>query len=175
MFILNIWNDMITLHHNLAATLKIGTSALVLGALFAQPYRPMVVVGRSMEPTYANHLVTLTQPVKVSELRRGQVVVIKMDYGTIVKRIAFLAGDKMTQAKVGNQWMDMLSVHPTSRSKRDVIPMRKVVVPAGEAYVLGDNQNVSLDSRDFGFIREDQIERLLVDQRPPPVGKSPEY
>ena len=166
---------MITLHHNLASTIKIGSSALILGVLFAQPYRPMVVVGRSMEPTYANHMVTLTQPVKASELRRGQVVVINMDYGTIVKRIAFLPGDKMNQGKVGNQWIDMVNVHPTSRSKKNVIPMRKVAVPPGEAYVLGDNQNVSLDSREFGFIREDQIERVLVDQRPPPVGNSPEY
>ena len=163
---------MISFHPTLAATLKLGVSGLILGGLFIQPYRPMVVVGASMEPTYKNRSLTLTEPAVIDNLKRGQVVVIKMHYGTIVKRIAYLAGDKMKQGRVGSQWIDLINVHPTTHSKKDVIPMREIAVPPGMAYVLGDNQNVSLDSRDFGFIREDQIERVLVDQRPPPVGNA---
>lgn len=161
---------MIFLRPTLANVLKIGGLGIVGGGMLLQPYRPLVVVGKSMEPTYHNQSLQWTLPVAKDELRRGQVVEINMPTGPIIKRIAYLSGDKITQMRVGTQWVDMLYVHLLPNSKLGRIPLRKVTVPPNMAYVLGDNQTVSYDSRNFGFISQDRIRRIVVDQEPPAAG-----
>ena len=160
---------MISLNPSLAAALKVGITAFVAGAFYMQPYRPMVFVGKSMEPTYHNRTFTWTEPVAKEDLRRGQVVVINMDSGPIVKRLAYLPGDSIKQIRTGGQWMDLVNVHPLATSRIGDLDYRKFVVPPGMAYVLGDNQQVSYDSKFFGCISLDRIQRILVDQRPPTV------
>ena len=154
----------------LANVLKLGGFGIAATILYVQPYRPLVVVGRSMETTYQSHSVEWTEPVAANELRRGQVVEINMPTGPIIKRIGYLGGDKIQQVNIGGQWTDMLYVHPLAHSTTKQMKFRKYVVPQGMAYVLGDNQVVSYDSREFGCIPVSRIKRILVDQEPPLVG-----
>jgi signal peptidase I len=145
---------------------KVAITCAVAGALYAQPYRTMMFVGKSMEPTYHSSSMLLTEPVQESELRPGMVVVINMDFGPIVKRIAFVPGDKILQVKVGKDWMDMIYLHVTDQKAVKNLKVREFTVPAGEVYVLGDNQPVSMDSKEFGCVDTSRIQSKLVDQRP---------
>jgi signal peptidase I len=162
---------MIIFRPNLANVLKIGGIGIAAAVMYLQPYRPLVVVGRSMEPNYHDRSLQWTEPLPQEDLRRGQVVEINMPTGPIIKRIAYLEGDKIPQIYIGKQWMDMLYVRPSARSHSKQLKFRKFVVPHGTAYVLGDNQVVSFDSRNFGCIPTERIQRILVDQEPPIVGK----
>lgn len=133
--------------------------------MYLQPYRLMMFVGTSMAPTYQSHSVLLTEPVKPDQLTRGMVVIINMDSGPIVKRIAYLPGDKILQAKFGKTWADLIYVHPSNKKSLEKLTSRYYIVPAGQVYVLGDNQAVSCDSRQFGCVSTSRIKKKLVDQR----------
>lgn len=139
---------------------------LVVGASL-QPFRPMVVIGDSMAPTYANGSVLLTTPVD-RPLVRGDVVVVDTPTGPIVKRIALLPGDHRYQLQNPDGWYDMPRVVvPHHPHKRTVV--RSVPVPAGTIYVLGDNLELSTDSRSFGPVDAEKVVRLIADQRDPDV------
>jgi len=161
---------MIFFRPTLASTLKLGGMGIAAAAMCLQPYRPMIVVGRSMEPTYHDKSLQWTEPVSADQLKKGLVVEINMPTGPIVKRIAFLGGDKIRQIRVGDHWMDMLYVHLLPHSKRSQTNYRNFVVPEGTVYVLGDNQVVSYDSRNFGCVPIERIKRVLLDQEPPAIG-----
>src|SRR5580658_9551830 len=105
---------MINPNASLALAKWVGFTFAIAGASYLQPYRPMVVVGRSMEPTYSNHSIVMTEPILPSQLKSGQVVVIDMDTGPIVKRIAFVPGDKFLQILSENEWIDLVYVRPVT-------------------------------------------------------------
>ena len=142
--------------------LGLGTLAMV----YVQPYRPIAIVGRSMEPTYHNHSFVWTVPVQAKDLKDGDVVVIDTDKGHIIKRIALMPGDKYLQVKSAFDWFDLIGYHPRVKRKSSRNQYREVKIPSNRIYVLGDNPSVSLDSRSFGCIPIERVKYKLVDQRP---------
>jgi signal peptidase I len=157
---------MIGFHTLFQTAAKAGLACAALGAIYAQPYRMMMVVGSSMAPTYQPGSLQLTEPVSPNKLAKGMVVLIDMKGGTIVKRIAFMPGDKIMQMKTGATWFDMIYVHPTTKESLRKSTWRNYVVPPGYVYVLGDNQPVSQDSKTFGCVPMSEIKRKLVEQHP---------
>lgn len=146
-----------------AAKFALAGVAMTIGAV--QTYRPMVFVGESMSPTYQNHEITLTEPFS-GRPYQGEVVTMQEDGSTIVKRIAYVPGDHYYQVRVGSEWEDATTYNLGRNPGRFANMIRKVTVPQGYVYVLGDNQTVSVDSRTFGFVPIANIQRQLVDQRP---------
>jgi len=157
---------MISLNSLVATAMRVGLTFGIAGAFYLQPYRPMMFVGKSMEPTYRNNSIMLTEPVQQNTLKHGDVVVINMDSGPIVKRIAFVPGDKIIQVYTDGHWVDLVYVQPTSKAHLVHLQWREYVVPKRMVYVLGDNQEVSYDSKEFGCVSTSRISRMLVDQRP---------
>jgi len=135
----------------------------VIGTI-AVPYRPVVFVGHSMEPTYSNLSFATTAPFD-GVLDKGDVVIVDRPDGRIIKRVALLPGDKLFQFWDGNRWTDLqLATGPKYRGPL----VRTVPIPEGYVYVLGDNRNSSVDSRCFGPVPLSQIERKVVDAKPLP-------
>lgn len=138
-------------------TLLISTTIiLALGAYF-QPIRPMRVVGESMQPTLRNGqfalISTQSQP-----LERGHVVVIRRNGENLVKRVAYLPGDKIPLYPINKEWQSPISDHQKwvfDRLAKD--ERRYEVVPVGHVFVIGDNPSYSTDSRTFGPIPVSQV------------------
>lgn len=130
-----------------------------------QPYRPMIFVGESMAPTYRSGEVALTVPAD-GEIRRGDIVVINMPNGPIVKRIAYVPGDTLVHMK---SWDKGVYV-PFEGSPDNTIRKRSYYtfskVPRDMVYVLGDNTSESYDSRFFGMVSTDWVQRKLIAPRP---------
>lgn len=143
-----------------------GALCALAGLAYLQPYRPMVVVGRSMTPTYSPYAFKLTEPVHPGQLRPGAVVVIDMNSGPIVKRIAFVPGDVIIQTLVDGIWIDLIYARPATPRTLARLRWRPFVVPKDEVYVLGDNQSLSYDSKQFGCVPIGRIHRILLDQQP---------
>ncbi len=153
-------------HTSVATAIKAGAMIAAVSALVVQPYRVMVVSGLSMAPTYANHSVLLTEPVRPDQLKRGMVVIVSMDGGPIVKRIAYLPGDQILQARLGHSWFDMVHMKPLDARALGLLHWRRLTIPQGQVFLLGDNFSLSVDSRRFGCVSMSKITCRLIDQRP---------
>lgn len=146
-----------------------GTRGMVFGAcamaVYAQPFRPLVVVGQSMTPTYKNGEITVTVPFD-GKVKHGDVVVIEREGETIVKRVALVPGDPILQVRTlfGGEWRDAFCMEQSRPHKTNRV--RHAVVPNDVVYVLGDNLPGSTDSRSFGPVQLSQITRKVYQPRP---------
>ena len=134
--------------------------ALVVG-LYFNPYKIIVIVGNSMYPTLKSHQLVLAA--KVDKIERGDIVVAYNDAReTIVKRVAYLPEDKyklviepgfsepkMIEDLTYPEWIYFLT------DKRCLIIDCKI--PKNQYFLIGDNRNVSDDSRRFGSIEKKDI------------------
>jgi len=137
---------------------------IVLAAAELQPYRLVVVQGESMVPTYANRSVQAVTR-STGHLYKGEVVVLKTEFGTLIKRIAYLPGDTIRQMLVGDKWTDLIRLG-TPRRKGQYFQIRNYKIPENEVYVLGDNRVGSIDSTTFGAVPIKDVWGVLVDQEP---------
>ena len=103
---------------------------LVFQSLFFIGYVPTA----SMEPTLKEGSFIVAER-KYSELKRGDVIVFRHDGSLMVKRIAAVQGDTV------------------------LVRDKPLIVPRNCFYVLGDNENHSVDSRfwEDPFVRENDI------------------
>ena len=139
--------------------------ALTVGTLMAQPYRPVVFVGTSMQPTYENRELAIAST-DLGELRRGDVVVVQGPNGPIIKRIAYLPGDKINYIYFGGEWMMGNDRALRMLKHPEKFASKTETVPVGHVYVLGDNWLVSIDSRQFGVVPIEKITAKLPHARP---------
>jgi len=126
------------------------------------PWQIGVVSGASMEPSFRSHQVILIdrQYYQHHPVRRGEVVILRQDDTVLIKRVYALAGDSfwtMFNADDGELFRDIVSPDKLPRMKR-LMPMlpsyrlTRVTVPKDSIYVVGDNTNASIDSRQFGSV-----------------------
>ena len=126
---------------------------LVVVAVYVSLFRQGVVSGDSMEPTYhsGQALLVLRRHRFSPPPKRGDVVVLKKDRDTIIKRVAYLPGDIVTNEAAlaptfANHLDDYYEQRPAPAGSRHPI----LIVPAGYIVALGDNRAISYDSRSFG-------------------------
>ena len=137
---------------------------LVLWILFHQLFGISVIDGNSMRPSFYAGDVVIYRRGMPKELTIGDIVIIHSwldqdkDY---IKRIAGLPGDivevdeKGYLIRNGEPARENEVLHGYQQSDSDVTyPYR---VPDEAYFCLGDNRPVSLDSRTFGPLKENQI------------------
>jgi signal peptidase I len=128
----------------------IGAAALLLVAAavvrLRRTYSIIRVDGDSMNPTLVDGDRVLARKVPSSSLRRGLVAVVvnPLPVGErfLIKRIAALPGDPVPP------------MQPTV--------MTEDRVPGGQAILLGDNADASLDSRDLGYFPVSDIHAISI-------------
>lgn len=133
-------------------------------AYLVQPYRPVVFVGKSMANTYQDRELAVGTT-DTRNLAVGDVVVIEREGSTFVKRIAHLPGEKIEYVKISDEWIAKHSVQFSALKHPEKFKRKFVVVPAGEVYVLGDNPQISIDSRQLGTIPIELIKTKLVNPK----------
>jgi signal peptidase I len=158
----------------------LGGGALAIVAATVLPLRVGVADGRSMEPTLKNGWPFLFAAAHrgSSNLRRRDVVVVRLYGRTCVKRILALSGDRfwsMTPREVQEpyRFLPPGSERELPRWKRRFPRLRFDAhrVPPGHVFVLGDGPT-SLDSRQLGPVAEAEvIGRVIAPNSPaPPPG-----
>jgi signal peptidase I len=128
----------------------------------AQPYR---MSGSSLLPTLVNGEYFMVNKLD-REFKRGDIVVFRNpsdDSQDFVKRITAVPGDKIKIAS-GEAFLNgtpltefYLKDAKKTQARGMFIEGEEILVPDGEYIMLGDNREYSVDSRDYGFIKNDQI------------------
>ena len=149
---------------------KVFGLAIVLAFVITLFIKPTLVSGDSMLPTlHENDYLIIN---KIGEPKNGDVIVFKSDLekndGTtkdLVKRIIGVAGDKVV-IKDGKVYLNDKLLDETYLSEgMDTTGDVDIVVPEGKLFVLGDNREVSLDSRyeQVGLVDVNDVEgKVLV-------------
>lgn len=135
----------------LAETLAL---ALVLYLVINAVTARVRVDGPSMEPSYYhnNRIVVSKASYWWGEIERGDVIVFPAppnpdeDY---IKRVIGLPGDEVSVVQ-GTVYVNGHPLVEPYISAPPVANLRKTTVPEGNVFVMGDNRNVSSDSRAWG-------------------------
>ena len=138
----------------------IGTAMLIV-LIITTFIKPTIVHGTSMNPTLQNgdYLLVSKQAYTFDEPERGEIVIFPVgdDKKLYIKRVIGLPGDVITinnglvyvNGSMDNQEYTLDGY--TSGS------IDSLVVPEGELFVLGDNRLNSIDSREIGTQKIDDV------------------
>jgi signal peptidase I len=125
--------------------------------------QPVKVEGTSMQPRlvdqeriFVNRFIY-----RFADIHRGDIVVFWYPRDTsksFIKRVLAVPGDEV-EIRYGSVFVNGEKVsEPYLKPEfRDHDSYRKVVVPDGKYFVLGDHRNSSNDSRNWGFVPRDLI------------------
>jgi len=141
-------------------TIVIGGACAAFVILFiAQSY---VVEGSSMDPNMRDRDRLLVEKVsyRLHEPRRGDVVVFRTESEALIKRVIAVPGDTVL-IKDHGVYVNGIRLEEDYLNDR-MIAYRQIgplTVPEDQYYVLGDNRNVSRDSRDptLGLVKAETI------------------
>ena len=148
------------------------TSLVVILTLYVFIASVETVWGASMEPNFYTGERILVDKVtkRIKEFDRGDIVVLyppDSDSMHYIKRIVGVPGDitKIFECHVyvsrdGNKFELMEPYLPQNTCTRDGLKIkegRAFRIESGYYLVLGDNRNVSADSRSFGLVKKDRI------------------
>jgi len=133
---------------------------LLVSLLLFQPYKLVVVVGRSMLPTLKGGQILLAK--KTNKFERGDIVVIKVEDNIIIKRIKYLP-EEYYYSVLDFETAEMIVIENDFRDmmlgieKYGLENIKEYKMAKNSYFVLGDNSAESDDSRRFGPIHKEQI------------------
>lgn len=137
----------------------IGVNIIFTPLLFASGFRPFKFASSAMHPTISagDKFVTDTRYYRNQPERRGDLVLLRTQDAVTVKRIIAIAGDniqgKDRQIFLNGEKQDEPYIqHEFGAGVSPQLDnFGPVTIPAGKYFVMGDNRDLSLDSRTASF------------------------
>lgn len=133
----------------------VGAGLLMYVAIFAL-FHPFVVSGPSMEPTFYDQNFVLSEKIE-TKLDYGDVVIANMGGKKCIKRVVALPGDSV-RVEEGILYVNGVASEYNYAVIEDAgLLEHEATLFKGEYVLLGDNRNNSLDSRDYGPVKRENI------------------
>lgn len=123
---------------------------------------PIRVNGTSMNPTLENGDIMILNKIgyHITKIKRFDIVVIKYKDELLIKRVIGLPGEKIKYENntlyVNDKALDE-EFDRTYTYNFSLKEIGSITVPDNSYFVLGDNREVSKDSRSIGFIDREDI------------------
>lgn len=123
---------------------------------------PIRVNGTSMNPTLENGDIMILNKIgyRITKIKRFDIVVIKYKDELLIKRVIGLPGEKIKYENntlyVNDKALDE-EFDKTYTYNFSLKEIGSTTVPDNSYFVLGDNREVSKDSRSIGFIDREDI------------------
>lgn len=149
----------------LVVDLFLTTAAVYL--IFGVVFGISIIQGDSMEPNLRSGDVTLFLRI-TSKYKRGDIVIMHTEtVDEYVKRVVAVAGDHVSiddttgEVLVNGKALEEAHIYTETytREKGIIFPL---TVPEGRIFVLGDNREISKDSREFGVVSLDEIAGRVI-------------
>ena len=143
--------------------------AVVLGGicyvLCAFCFRPTVLRGKSMEPTFRDGQIGLINKLKYRTMnpRRGDVVVISTrgNKSFYLKRVLAVSGERI-EFKNGDLYVEGELIEEAYIDNKGMWSMHETIVPPGEFFVAGDNRSIEIYNHRVGFIPKRRVAGGLI-------------
>lgn len=118
----------------------------------------IIVNGESMEPTLENKEVLIAKKIYSNKKKydKDDIVVLKKDQTTYIKRIAAIPGDEISCEK------NKLYINDDVKENFSCDNGLNIKLDENEYFVLGDNTNNSIDSRNFGKVTNEEIKSKII-------------
>jgi signal peptidase I len=139
--------------HLIWAVIFLGVTIVFLGA-----FKIIIVSGFSMAPKYHDGQALLMTRC-ANKVRYDDIIVIKQeDQGEVIKRVIGLPGDVINLKNGLVLRNDIILAPYTSDAEIEVV----YVLGEDEYFVIGDNYQDSIDSRQFGPVTRDNLLGKIV-------------
>lgn len=125
---------------------------------------PVRVNGTSMDPTLKNGEIMILNKIKYNknDIKRFDIVVVKMHKELLIKRVIGLPNEEIkyvdNKLYINGEYIKEPFLNDdvyTTNFSLDDFKLKKI--PENCYFVMGDNREVSLDSRTFGCFSKDKI------------------
>ena len=137
---------------------------IIVAVLFIKAFivTPIKVNGESMHPTLEEGDIMILNKTAYyfNKPKRFDIVVVDMPDEYLIKRVIGLPGEHI-EYKDNTLYVDGKKVKENLKHEKtedfNIKELGSDTVPEGSYLVLGDNRENSLDSRELGFMKEEQL------------------
>lgn len=166
------WKDLMPRDRCFPARLSVFGCILMGIVAFSVFYQPVVVQGKSMQPTFRDgQLVWMDrQHYRFHSVREDDIVIFRRDHEFYIKRVYATAGKTVKVLRSDDGVACLVEslgapqrVQSILRQSPRLGSVDAVRVPPRCVFVVGDNVNNSMDSRDFGPIAAKDIVGFIAD------------
>lgn len=116
---------------------------------------PFIIVGNSMQNTFQNHdRVVASRLLSKFKLKRGDIIICKVDRKNVVKRIIALPGEHIVIKNF--VYVNKKKLHEPYVNNHCVSNV-DIILKNDEYFIMGDNRSLSRDSRFFGPAKKSNL------------------